>query len=270
MSFKAFVWAWDQDVPNGDYHHVLLALANIAPVRTVRASVPYIAALVRRSPRKVRAAIDWMDQMGIVAITRRPGFTDEIRLNIPADFKVYMDADEDQEHEAGQRGRPRKTPAPLAKPSQNPCTLDADEPIEPQEPNSVTVRAPDPFDAWWKAYPKKTAKEDARRAWRRVHKLLAEDGLTLADLMDRTRAYADHMLEQEDRFIMHGATYLNGKRWNDHLPDRSQTDGRHDRSAGGAATGAPAPNTLGDAVVRGLRQASAAGSPRRRWALRNE
>jgi hypothetical protein len=138
MSFKAFVWAWDQDVPNPDFHHVLLALANIAPLREVKASIPYIAGVVRRSPRKVRAALDWLTMADIITVTERPGRCDIIRLNVPKDFTVTMEDDGDLE--AGTRGRPRKTPAPLTeKPLSNPCTRGADESKEPSgEPRLAT------------------------------------------------------------------------------------------------------------------------------------
>lgn len=221
MSFKAFIWAWEQDIPNPDYHHVLLALANITPARKIRASVPYIAKMVRRSPRKVRAALEWLETAGVLTREERRGLTDNIYLCIPADFRVVMDDDQEDDLEAGARGRPPKTPA---KPLLNPCTPPADEPIEPQEPKGLVIRAPDHFDAWWEVYPRKTAKKEARKAWEQMAREI--DALTPEELMIRTQAFAQSVLHKDQEHVPHGATWLRGERWNDELPDRrSQTDG---------------------------------------------
>lgn len=262
MSFKAFVWAWDQDVPNGDYHHVLLALANIAPARMVHASVPYIAKQVRRSPRKVRAAIDWLAEAQVITVTPRPGLVDAIRLNIPPDFHVYM-PDEDDDLEVGVRGRPpRKTPAPPAKPSQNPDPRGADEPTEPQEPKSVSIRAPDPFEEWWKVWTplRRVGKAEARAEfWKAAAKV------PMDFLMERTRAYRDHVVGMDPSFIPHPSRWLKNARWDDELTDRSQTDGRQQRAAG-IDPGLDRNNARVGAMERG---AGAALDRPRRWTFRS-
>lgn len=97
---------------------------------------------------------------------------------------------------------------------------------EPGKGTDLVLREPEPFDAWWSAYPRKMAKVAARKAWARVPASLAKTGLTLSDLMERTRAFADHVVGKDPEHIAHPATWLNGERWNDELPARSQTDGR--------------------------------------------
>lgn len=225
MSFKAFVWAWDQDVPNGDYHHVLLALANIAPAREVRASTAYISKQVRRSPRKVRAAILWLTEAGIITVNERPGKCDLIRLSVPANFQVFM-PDEDEDLEAGTRGRPRKTPAPKAEnPPQNPCTPYADEPIEPEDRTYLVLDARDPFEIWWQHYPQKKAKDSARLAFSRAMRRI-EGTDPLQVLIDGVIRYVEE-IDRTGILIKHPTTWLNGGCWNDEpAPNGSQTDGR--------------------------------------------
>lgn len=152
MSFKAFIWAWQQDVENATDQHVLLALANIAPLREVRASATYIANQTRRSERHVRRAIERLAEGGFITVTPRPGRTDIIRLEIPTNFVVQM-AEDEADMEAGKRGRPtRKTPDISAEnPGQNerkPPPQVSDELVEepkkePQRANALVVEADD-------------------------------------------------------------------------------------------------------------------------------
>lgn len=115
MSFKAFVWAWDQPLEKDEHLVVLLALADISNESgTLYASQSYIAKHARRNERTVRRALMAMDGT-VITISERPGRTDLIRLNIPSEFMVRFEREE--EHEQGKRGRPRKT---LAKESENP------------------------------------------------------------------------------------------------------------------------------------------------------
>lgn len=141
MSFKAFVWAWDQPLEKDEYLVVLLALADIANESgSLYASCAYIAKHARRNERTVRRALAAMNGT-TVTIIERPGRTDLIRLNIPDTFMVSFHREE--EHEQGKRGRPRKT---LAKVSENPGhgdgkppTMVSDEPVI--EPGTLTSEA---------------------------------------------------------------------------------------------------------------------------------
>lgn len=257
MSFKAFVWAWEQDVPNGDFHHVLLCLANIAPTKKVRASIPYIAKQVRRSPRKVRAALVWLEESGLISREPVAGKPDQIVISVPAEFTVIMDDEDDADREKAPRGRRAQTPP---KPVSNPYTPCADESSEPGEAMDVGLRAPEPFDVWWAAYPRKVAKLDARKAWRAVPAKIGLD-----DLLELTRRFADHVVGKDAEHIAHPATWLNGERWTDELPDRSQTDGQLARPARGADFAADRAAAQFQAVEQGARLAVAGG--RRRWTL---
>jgi len=100
------------------------------------------------------------------------------------------------------------------------------EPEKEPKRKGTELAVRDPFDAWWDVYPRHVAKEGARKAWAKVPKALAADKLDLAHLMERTSAYADHVVGKDPEHVAHPATWLNGKRWNDELPARSQTDGR--------------------------------------------
>lgn len=86
---------------------------------------------------------------------------------------------------------------------------------EPCSP-SASESADDGFADFWEQYPKKVAKPAAEKAWRKAK----PSKQLLADLMaglERQKASADWQ-KDGGRFIPHPATWLNGRRWDDELP----------------------------------------------------
>jgi hypothetical protein len=78
-----------------------------------------------------------------------------------------------------------------------------------------------PFEEFWKAYPKKKAKEDARKAW---NKLKPNEALGKEIIQAVTEsAKSKDWLKENGKYIPYPATYLNGKRWED---ERNETNGQ--------------------------------------------
>ena len=74
----------------------------------------------------------------------------------------------------------------------------------------------DQFEIFWKSYPKKTAKESAKKAW---IKIKPNDEL----IAKITKAVKEQKLsEREQQFIPHAATWLNAKRWEDEIAGTTQ------------------------------------------------
>ena len=74
----------------------------------------------------------------------------------------------------------------------------------------------DQFEMFWKSYPKKTAKESAKKAW---IKIKPNDEL----IAKITKAVKDQKLsEREQQFIPHASTWLNNKRWEDEIAGTTQ------------------------------------------------
>lgn len=83
---------------------------------------------------------------------------------------------------------------------------------------------PDPFDEFWKAYPRKVGKGQARKAWTTATKKTDPHLLVKASVAFRQWCESE---QTEPQFIPHPATWLNGERWLDELvptrkPDRMQ------------------------------------------------
>ena len=66
------------------------------------------------------------------------------------------------------------------------------------------------FDDWWKHYPRKVGKGQARKAYRAARKKTTPETLTSALAAQRSI-----LLARGERFCPHAATWLNGERWDD-------------------------------------------------------
>lgn len=81
-------------------------------------------------------------------------------------------------------------------------------PTSPPRDKHHRLRSDDPrFEAFWKAYPRKTGKEAARKAWAFAM------GVTTPERVEAAvRAYK---WPEDPRFIPHPSTWLNQGRWDD-------------------------------------------------------
>lgn len=84
------------------------------------------------------------------------------------------------------------------------------------------------FEDWWKIYPHKVGKGDAEKAYLKALKVLAKSGepapaRKLQAVMAEYAAGCANVPRDRRRFIPHGSTWLNGKRWNDDLQQALET-----------------------------------------------
>ena len=73
------------------------------------------------------------------------------------------------------------------------------------------VVAEELFAEFWAQWPKRVAKEGAKRAWRQLSRMEQQKAITTLS------AHVKKWSEDDPRFIPHAATWLNGKRFNDEL-----------------------------------------------------
>lgn len=96
----------------------------------------------------------------------------------------------------------------------------------------------DEFDQLWPRFPRRVGKGQARSAYRRARR--KTDASTIATAVSR---FADSVVDREERFVPHPATWLNGERWGDddelpagpYRPDVAEAD-RDARDLGGSAS----------------------------------
>lgn len=79
----------------------------------------------------------------------------------------------------------------------------------------------DDFETWWSEYPRKIAKGTAFKAWKSAIRKASFDVI-----LDSVKAFAVKCAGQEQQYIPHAATWLNGERWNDE-PDPVKPDLHH-------------------------------------------
>jgi hypothetical protein len=75
--------------------------------------------------------------------------------------------------------------------------------------NTETTK--DYFEDFWKAYPKRVAKEDAIKAWNKIKM----DESVLSKILDAIKV--QDLAKQDKKFVPYPATWLNKKRWEDEV-----------------------------------------------------
>jgi hypothetical protein len=71
----------------------------------------------------------------------------------------------------------------------------------------------DEFDLFWKHYPKKVAKADARKAWQQTKSVRPDIAKLLCAIQAACRT--EQWMRGNGQFIPHAATWLRGERWED-------------------------------------------------------
>jgi hypothetical protein len=79
-----------------------------------------------------------------------------------------------------------------------------------------------PFDDFWTAYPKKKAKEAAKKAWVKLKPDEALGKTIIQAVLESAKT--QDWKKENGKYIPYPATYLNGKRWED---ERNDTNGQN-------------------------------------------
>ena len=91
---------------------------------------------------------------------------------------------------------------------------EAEEKTKPRKPavrqTSLSESQVKQFEEFWQAFPKKTAKGHARKAW-----TVALRKTELSVILLAVKAFAASVAGKDPEFIAHPATWLNGERWMD-------------------------------------------------------
>ena len=132
----------------------------------------------------------------------------------------------------------RLNPQPLLdKPPTDPATNPVEEPRERTQENppkppklDLVLSTPEPegaideaFKAWWVVYPRHVARKAALTAFTNA---VRDKRATIEQLIDGARAYAGERAGKDPTKTAHGATWLNGDRWQDE--PSGDIDFRHD------------------------------------------
>jgi hypothetical protein len=71
----------------------------------------------------------------------------------------------------------------------------------------------DEFDQFWKEYPRKIAKSEARKAWKQTEKV--RPSLEVVIRAIKAASQTEQWMRGNGQFIPHASTWLRGERWDD-------------------------------------------------------
>ena len=90
------------------------------------------------------------------------------------------------------------------------------------------------FELFWKAYPRKVAKAEARKAWEQTKRIRPDTETLIKAVLNHCKT--EQWMQNSGAFIPHAATWLRGERWEDifeiTLPDVVNEKPWHESSTG--------------------------------------
>jgi len=212
MSFQAMAWAVKQVLPSRE-KLVLLMAANYAD--EYGKCWPSNARMMQDTgltKNTITAAFKELEARGLLRIQHRSiegvSLSNMYHLNLGA---VVADSDQG-EGSGNDRGGSRSVQGVG---QQMTGGGSADDPKPIIEPIKESISA---FDDFWKRYPRKTAKEGARKAWVAATKKASVD-----EIMTGLTRYT---FSADAQFIPHPATWLNQHRWADETASSSTDEPR--------------------------------------------
>ncbi|WP_428827683.1 helix-turn-helix domain-containing protein [Azonexus sp. IMCC34842] len=237
MSLDATRWVWQQQGLRPLHKLVMLALADMAGYdNTVWPSHDALMKSTGVDRKTIWQAIKVLREIGhLVDTGDRRGRTGQIPVfrlaSIPKTegFQKGIDSENGTvpllPGKDSENGIVKDSENGIVKDSENGIVKDSENGIRnlEGEPTSEPTCSPSPsesvddgFATFWEHYPKKVAKPQALKGWKKIKPA----GQVLADLMaslDKQKVSAD-WLKDGGQFIPHPASWLNGRRWEDETP----------------------------------------------------
>lgn len=223
MSWDTMAWARRVRTGNPGRKAVLMVLAEYADeADSCYPSQATLAAATEQSERTVRRQLAELEAMGLLHRSHRGNgnggrTSDRYHLHV-ADTVGGLAAN----LTGGVTGQPEQGYRPNR--GGLPATVGHQTPVENTIARTPTTRAepllPDLFDSFWRVYPRRTAKADARKAWARAVAKASPEVV-----LEGARRYAADPNLPTAEYVPHPATWLNGERWADG-PLPARTNGR--------------------------------------------
>lgn len=127
-------------------------------------------------------------------------------------------------------GKPSAKPLPKAMANQE-QEQEKEPPTPRKRGRGSVVEFPPGFAEFWFAYPRKTAKQDAAKAFAKLG-AVSPDLLAAILAAVRRQAASDQWRKDSGAYVPHAATWLNGMRWEDEAPSDASSRMADDIFAG--------------------------------------
>ena len=217
MSWEATAWAKKQRCGSPSTKAVLLCLADAMHPHTKLCCPSHetLAYECEMTERSIQTHIAKLVELGLIEVEPRyengRRFSNAYvfpKLSLPEDFS-------DSESVPENSGTVPENQRSLPETERKPTGSQLPEHIEPKrEPknNILSAEQEKAFAEWWKVYPRKSAKDAARKAYKAALKKTDQHTLKA-----KAEAYAAQQarLGTEQRFIAYPATWLNRGSWED-------------------------------------------------------
>lgn len=228
MSVRTMAKVWESSQQAGSDLLMLLAIADFSDDEgNAYPAVSTLAGKCRMKERNCRYILRNLEKSGELTIKPNAGphGSNLYRVNIGSlglQHSAGVQSLAGLQHSAATPAKDCRQPLQriAANPSvnhQEPSTYahDAAKPHRSRSP-SASESADDGFADFWMQYPKKVAKPQALKAWKK----LKPAGPLLADLMAglQRQMVSDQWRKEGGQFIPYPATWLNGRRWADGEP----------------------------------------------------
>lgn len=243
MSVRLMADVFEHSEARGGDRLVLLVIADEAD-DDGRGAYPGYARLAhkaRLAKSTVRDAVDRLEALGELRVirpaSRGRGHVTHFEVTVGPDKRADpapsvadkradpAPLDPDKRAEKGEKGRERADKVPLT------CT-DAQYPRPNTQDPIHTYGDPGSFEAFWAAYPRRSAKGAARKAWPKALRAAGGDPSVIVAGAERFARDPNRV----DTFTPHASTWLNAERWSDPpLPAKAGVDARAPRGWSGIA-----------------------------------
>lgn len=181
-------------------------------------SIKGLASICAEKSTTVKNVLKELQNNGYVKVTKLfPGETKSGRIEYIYDvYESPLTGSEPTEKQSAKDVAPKETVPEIAAP--------------PPKQTATAKEEPDTeFEAFWAAYPKKVAKKDALKAWKKIN-----PNQELIDIiksaLERHKKSAQ-WTKDNGQYIPYPSTWLNGRRWEDDVTD-SILRGGTDNGAG--------------------------------------
>lgn len=218
MSHNATNWAYGLPLA-GPEKSIIVALADMADEKgSCFPGHERIAGMTGWSVSTVARSMKSLERKGLIIRSRRQGkygyrtsdrYHLQLTISLPESLPV-TEPTRQRAYKAETESLPVTQPIP---------TSHSDGAIEPSveplgEPLVTYEVAEAKFQDFWNVYPRKNGKAAAEKAWAKAIKTEAPDAIVAA-----ARLFAESPHLPAKQFVPYGATWLNGKLWNDPLPE---------------------------------------------------
>lgn len=193
---------------------VYAALSSRAGLREIIPGQQTLAREARCSERQVRRALIELEALGVVTRVRRKNTSgrasDGYTLH-PNGLTVVPDSQSatSEEADSENRGSGLERQGFRTESAMRSSLIGRDSEVEKEEVESAPS-----FDIFWTIWPRKDAKKAAHAAWLKAVKRASAEEIIFA-----AANYAQSPHRPEKQYVPHAATWLNGDRWEDPLPE---------------------------------------------------